>query len=110
MNWQDRLLIHMEANNLSQTALAARIGVTQGGLGHWLSGRREINLSDFMRLCKAAGANPQVILFGELSGSNVVKEIRALLDAQPAQNGNYAHFEAKIGSLPKVKNPKKTAK
>lgn len=110
MDWKTRLQIHMEAQSLTQTALAARMGVTQGGLGHWLSGRREINLSDFMRLCKAAGANPQIILFGETPNSHLIDKIRSVLDANPAENGNYAAFEKRLGQIPRSKKAIKTIK
>ena len=84
MDWRQRFKDYLRDEQLSQSEIAARIGVTQGGLGHWLSGRREINLSDFMALCKASGANAQFILFGEGdSKSLLLAEIRKLVRPEP---------------------------
>lgn len=85
-DWRSRFKDYLADNQLSQSELARRIGVTQGAVGHWLSGRREINLTDFIALCKASGANAQFILFGEgESRSALLAEIRKLLPPEPPQ-------------------------
>lgn len=87
MNWRKRFKDYLKDEGLSQTDLAKRIGVTQGAVGHWLSGRREVNLSDFMALCKASGANAQYILFGEgESRSALLEEIRQLVSPPAPQS------------------------
>lgn len=84
MKWQDRFREYLKQEKLSQSEIARRIGVTQGSVGHWLTGRREINLSSFMALCKASNANAQYILFGEGdSKSALLAQIRALLPPEP---------------------------
>lgn len=84
-DWRSRFKDYLADNQLSQSELARRISVTQGAVGHWLSGRREINLTDFIALCKASGANAQFILFGEgESRSALLAEIRKLLPPEPA--------------------------
>jgi transcriptional regulator with XRE-family HTH domain len=93
-DWQSRFKDYLADNRLSQSEIAGRIGVTQGALGHWLSGRREINLSAFIALCRASGANAQFILFGEgESRSALLAEIRKLLPPEtppaPAEPKKY---------------------
>lgn len=63
-SWNERLIEHMAKRGMSQRTLAPIIGITQAGVSHWLTKRVSITLIDFMRLCSAAGANPQRILFG----------------------------------------------
>lgn len=89
-DWRKRFRDYLTDNELSQSEIAGRIGVTQGALGHWLSGRREINLSAFIALCRASGASAQYILFGEGdSKSALLAEIRKLVQPdQPAENKN----------------------
>ena len=36
--------------------------MTEGGIRHWRNGTRDIKLDEFLRLCKAAQADPLVIL------------------------------------------------
>nr|WP_318381246.1 LexA family transcriptional regulator [uncultured Enterobacter sp.] len=42
--WQDLVKARMKEIGVTQEQLAEAIGVTQGGLGHWLNGRREARL------------------------------------------------------------------
>lgn len=111
MNWQDRFKLHLEQKGLTQTLLAGRLGITQGALGHWLSGRREINLSAFIQLCRASGANAQHILFGDTpTSTQIVDEIRGLLAAEPTRNSHYRDFEKRLKTVPKPKKSRKANK
>jgi transcriptional regulator with XRE-family HTH domain len=67
-----RMREHMDERGLTQETLGEALGklvnedgsaVTQGTIGHWLNKRREITLPNFFALCKAAGADPMMILF-----------------------------------------------
>ncbi|WP_405423707.1 helix-turn-helix transcriptional regulator [Pantoea stewartii] len=52
-----------KALNLSQTALAEKVGCTQGAIGHWESGRRNPDLKTCRLLVDALniyGANVQL--------------------------------------------------
>ncbi|ASG43808.1 LexA family protein [Citrobacter freundii] len=42
--WQDLAKSRMKEVGMTQEQLAEALGITQGGLGHWLNGRREPNL------------------------------------------------------------------
>lgn len=78
--WQARLLDHMARVGLTQTEIAKRLHMTQGNIGHWLRGRREITLTNFMRLCKVAEADAHTILFGNIpQASDVIEQIRELV-------------------------------
>lgn len=106
MRWQDRFLVFMEHQQLTQTELAKRLDMTQGAVGHWLSGRRELRLKDFIRLCKVSGANAQTILFGEPQEDAVLGKIKELLSSEPEKNGNYGLFESRLKSAPKKRKVK----
>ncbi len=107
MDWQKRFKAYLVDKGLSKTEVAARMGVTGGALGHWLSGIREINLNDFMRLCKVSEADPKHILFGETS---LITEIRELVRQEtkvtppsppkkqtvPASSANKSHKNKQI--------------
>ena len=103
MRWQDRFKLFMEARELTQTELAKRLSMTQGAVGHWLSGRREISLGEFFRLCQVSGANPQSILFGEPAANNLLGKIKELIEAAPEKTAHYPVFEKKLKNAPKDK-------
>lgn len=42
--WQKNLRQHLKKRQLTQEDLANKLGVTQGAVGHWLNGRRTIDL------------------------------------------------------------------
>jgi transcriptional regulator with XRE-family HTH domain len=62
--WGKRLKAWTRTAQITQDYLAGKMDVTQGTVANWLSGRREINLSDFFKLCEFAGVDAQYILFG----------------------------------------------
>lgn len=43
--WQELAKARMKEVGMTQERLAELLGITQGGLGHWLNGRREANIS-----------------------------------------------------------------
>lgn len=43
--WQELAKARMKEVGMTQERLAELLGVTQGGLGHWLNGRREANIT-----------------------------------------------------------------
>lgn len=90
-SWQARFKAHMKAKGLTQETVAERLGMTQGGVGHWLTTRNEISVANFLRLCRAANADPQVILFGSApTGSELLDEIKKLVKSVP-RTPNNAH-------------------
>lgn len=81
--WGKRLKQHMKDVELTQDAVAERLEVTQGSIAHWVNGRREINLADFFRLCEAAKADPQRVLFGDTETYTVLADLQRFLGASP---------------------------
>jgi transcriptional regulator with XRE-family HTH domain len=91
--WGARFKAHMRTAKVTQERLAEKMEVTQGAIAHWLSGRRDINLADYFRLCTYADADPQKILFSTTAITSVavaealrtlathVPELRALSGA-----------------------------
>lgn len=65
LDWGDRLRAHVREQKISWTSIASALDQHESGIRHWCNGTRDINLVDFFRLCGAAGADPQAILFGE---------------------------------------------
>lgn len=53
--WYDLAKQLMRAQGMSQDSLADLMGITKGGLSHWLNGRREPNLEDIARIMRAPG-------------------------------------------------------
>ncbi|WP_236421941.1 LexA family transcriptional regulator [Pseudomonas syringae] len=78
--WYELAKARMKERDITQEALAERMGVTQGGVAHWLSGRREPSLTmindvlEFLDLPKmgmitgqSAAPESNLELLGELS-------------------------------------------
>lgn len=95
--WQNRFKTLMEEHQQSQEAIANNMGVTQGAVGHWLSGRRDISLSTFFQLCMAAGFDPKYILFGDNGTVHAVKDsiVAKVLTANPSSNEAHKEFVQK---------------
>lgn len=59
MNWRELIKMRMAATGLTQEQLAVRLDMTQGGLGHWLNGKRQppfeklIQIADILELDRA---------------------------------------------------------
>jgi len=51
----------MDRLGITQEQMAERLGVTQGAVGHWLTGRREPKLIDINRLLGAVGLPPLAV-------------------------------------------------
>jgi transcriptional regulator with XRE-family HTH domain len=113
--WQQRLRAHMREEGITQAEIANRLDLTQGAIGHWLRGRNEITLKDFARLCRAAGANAQYIMFGTApTGPEIIDQIRKLVSA-PAQHavhepsrGSYNSPKLAKNQVKKARKPRKT--
>ena len=82
-SWRRRFRDHMATAEVTQDYLAEKMKITQGAIAHWLSGRREINLSDFFRLCEFAGVDPQRILFGVNGRVPGMTELEEVLSKYP---------------------------
>lgn len=54
-NWYEPVRARMKAIRLTQEALAEKLGVTQGAVAHWLSGRREPDFETLERIFALTG-------------------------------------------------------
>ncbi len=54
----------MQAKGLSQEMLARSLGSTRGAIGHYLSGRRNPNLSQLETIAKSLQVHPAWLLYG----------------------------------------------
>jgi transcriptional regulator with XRE-family HTH domain len=63
----------MRESRLSTRLLAERLGMSESALRSWLNGNREVNVTDFFRLCDVAKADPRRILFGRVGLSAAQK-------------------------------------
>ncbi len=59
--WYELAREAMAAQNISQEQMAERLGVTQGGVGHWLNGRREPKLEMINRFLAELGLPPMAV-------------------------------------------------
>lgn len=59
--WVDLVREGMSQKKLSQEELGSAIGKTQGGIGHWLHGRRQPNIEDVAKMFGVVGID-QVVL------------------------------------------------
>ena len=79
-NWIALVKANMKDRKVTQDELAERLGMSQGGVGHWLNKRRVPSLADMNRLLQALG-------LGDLE---VVLEIRERdADHEPSPTKHY---------------------
>ncbi|MGX8939472.1 helix-turn-helix domain-containing protein [Symbiopectobacterium sp. Eva_TO] len=55
--WHEIAKARMKALRITQDELAERLGVTKGGISHWLNGRREPRIEDFCKIMAILGLN-----------------------------------------------------
>jgi SOS-response transcriptional repressor LexA len=79
--WNELVKVRMAELGITQDKLAERLGVTQGGLGHWLNGRREPSLDTINRILAELGMPQLAVTTTE--HANVHKEV----ESQKAERG-----------------------
>lgn len=63
--WATALDAHVKASKtVTWAKIAGGMDMTEGGIRHWRNGTREIKLTEFLSLCRHAGADPATILHG----------------------------------------------
>lgn len=72
--WNEAVKARMAELHITQEQLAERIGVTQGGLGHWLNGRREPSLDTINRILGELGMPQLVVTTTEHSNTREVAQ------------------------------------
>ena len=63
LGWGSRFRYHVKQRESSLAKVAEKMGLAESTVRSWTNGTRDINLSDFLRLCDAAEIDPAVILF-----------------------------------------------
>lgn len=62
-NWATKFREECRRRELSLAQVAERLDMAESTVRSWTNGTREINLSDFFRLCAVAEIDPQGVLF-----------------------------------------------
>lgn len=89
--WRKRAKEWKKDNQLDDDELAAAVGRKRATINSWLN-KREPNLSDFMALCEAMGADPGLILFGRAifpSAVSTGSEAHRAMTSAPTANPNH---------------------
>ncbi|WP_025855971.1 LexA family transcriptional regulator [Pseudomonas sp. CHM02] len=81
-NWIALVRANMEDRKVTQGELAERLGMSQGGVGHWLNKRRAPSLVDMNRVLAALG----------LGYLEVALDIRERAEEAPAQKSYNPYF------------------
>lgn len=107
--WRDRAKTQMQKANLTQDDVAELLGLTQGAIAHWLKGRREPRVSEFIAFAAAINCSPDWLLSGDpdLLGLteeaiNVAKEFQEL----PPDDKKLVVRVLGMGLAPSTKGPK----
>lgn len=79
-NWATRFREDCRQRELSLANVAERLDMAESTIRSWTNGTREINLSDFFRLCAAAGVDPRIVLFGSEQPEQKVNPSNGKLD------------------------------
>lgn len=81
-NWIALVKANMEDRKVTQGELAERLGMSQGGVGHWLNKRRAPSLADMNRVLAALG----------LGYLEVALDIRERADEVPLEKNYNPYF------------------
>jgi len=98
-NWIALVKANMEDRKVTQGELAERLGMSQGGVGHWLNKRRAPSLVDMNRVLAALG----------LGYLEVALDIRERVDEPPAEKNYNPYFRYPVSDwngLCEVREPR----
>jgi transcriptional regulator with XRE-family HTH domain len=76
LNWGAKYRQAIKLKGLNLASVAEKLGIHEATVRSWTNGHRNINLSDFLTLCKAGGVEPWPILFPDVD-----EKALALLEA-----------------------------
>ena len=65
-HWGARFRNEASRKGISTRDVAAKVDQAESTVRSWLNGTREVNLTDFVRLCDAAGIDPALVLFADV--------------------------------------------
>lgn len=94
--WNELAKARMKEQKLTQEKLAETLGVTQGAIAHWLSGRREPDLATINRILTAVGL-PELQMGNDSNadpGPTLTTPFRSVKIAGTAQLGAEGYWTA----------------
>ena len=94
----------MAEHDISARSLSAKLMLSSATVGHWLNGTREPAVSDFLRMCEGAGADPAFVLVGRwhvpAEARAAARTLAASLDSDPTENENYSAVSRSLKKKP----------
>jgi transcriptional regulator with XRE-family HTH domain len=102
--WQMRAKRAMKHRRLSQERLAETLGMTQGGLGHWLSDARQPSLGDINRIADAIGVSAAWLTHGLGFESGAGKPLLEILLAGALSESQLAALLATATAFAKMES------
>lgn len=98
--WKNAVKDKMEKSHLSVALVADKLGMTEGGLRHWLNGTRKPSIDQFLELCAAVELDPCAALCQQLQRVTRTKEespvIKQILNADPTKSAAYKPLTDKL--------------
>lgn len=87
LGWGPRFREQSRAKGFNLGHIAGKLGLAESTVRSWTNGTRDINLSDFLRLCAAAQLDPAVLLFQGRIDAKFLFIGEAWVKATPEQKG-----------------------
>lgn len=87
LGWGPRFRKHLKSKGLSLGDVAEKLDVAESTVRSWTNGTRDINLTDFVTLCDAAGLDHALILFSGRVDAKFLAIGEAWTKATPEQRG-----------------------
>lgn len=85
--WGARFREYAKKRGLSLGKVAERLEVAESTVRSWTNGTRDINLTDFVRLCDESGLDHAMILFSDKVDAKFLAIGEAWTKATPEQRG-----------------------
>lgn len=98
--WQDRIKARLIELNMTQEALAYKIGITRGAITHYLAGRRAPSLKTLSKIADALEINPSWLHYGETKSIDL--KTKSLRDNPPPYFHKVPIFTWK--QIPKIRD------
>ena len=87
LDWGRRFREGSKRKGLNLRQIAERMDLAESTVRSWTNGNRDINLTDFLKLCEAAGLDPAVTLFAGRTDEKFLLVGEAWGKADPTQRG-----------------------
>jgi transcriptional regulator with XRE-family HTH domain len=87
LGWGARFREQIKAKGKSLGQIAEKLGLAESTVRSWTNGTRDVNLSDYLKLCAAAQLDPVVSLVGSKVDAKFLLIGEAWAKATPEQRG-----------------------